>query len=56
MRRPTNDAELLEAGEWAKQLVLSAGGQPETAFKVATAWMEGLRALMPQPGEQDWEL
>lgn len=49
MRLPNNESELLEAGEWAKQLVLSAGGRPETAFAVASAWVRGLREAMGKP-------
>jgi len=37
------DQQLLWWGEWAKNLVLHVGGSPETAYKVAAAWVEGLR-------------
>lgn len=51
------EAELLAAGEWAKQLILSVGGQPETAFKVAAVWVEGIRAIEDKKAaSQDWEL
>ncbi len=55
MRLPQNEAELIEAGEWAKRLVLSVGGSPVTAFKVAQAWTEGLAELMVQRVD-DWDL
>jgi hypothetical protein len=43
---PCNEQELLWWGEWTKQLVLAAGGMPETAYLVAYEWVKGLRKLM----------
>ncbi len=60
MNAPSTEPELLAAGEWARQLVLSAGGQPETAYLVAAEWVRGLRLLAEQRRLvatcEDWDL
>ncbi len=60
MNAPSTELELLAAGEWARQLVLSAGGMPETAYLVAAEWVKGLRALSEQRRLiatcEDWDL
>lgn len=51
IKLPRTEAELLEAGEWVKRLVLAYGAEPETAFMVAAAWVAGLREIMEKEVE-----
>lgn len=54
---PRTEAELKTQGEWARQLVLGAGGQPETAYAVAAEWVRGLRRLMEgRRAEEEFEV